>query len=194
MRLSEEQIREIVKSRLSVTHQSVAIMKGLLLKHFHPRTTAMIDAALGTLDLRRQERLLIRGEEDATADVERLGDYFSQGICAVEALWDLLNAGIFIPASGSITSIPTTIQVTQSWGGSSSSGGQDFADIVQVPPFPDSVMKSRRETDGFILSDPDLYLQGLPAQSLTNDTAEALRECIRCFRSELYLACAVIAR
>ena len=167
-------------------------MKGLLVKHFQPNAESMIHSALGSLSIQRPERLLLRAEEDSTAQVERLGDYFSQCLCAVEALWDLINAGILIPASSSIAGIGTTIQITQSSGGSASSGGEDFGPIVQMLPFPHSVMKTRRETQGFILSDPDLYLASLPSQSLPPDTVEALRECIRCFRSELFLACAVM--
>ena len=72
MRLSEEQIHKIVKRRLSVTHQNVAIMKGLLVKHFQPNTQSMIHAALGSLSIQRPERLLLRAEEDSTAQVERL--------------------------------------------------------------------------------------------------------------------------
>jgi hypothetical protein len=192
MRMSEEQLREIVKTRIRVTHQDVAIAKGLLLKHFHANTDAMITSALNEIGLTRPDRLVVKGDADSTTDVQRLGDYFSWSLCAVEALWGLIHAGVVIPSSTSMNCIGTAVQVTYIWGGSSSSGGEDFGTIVQIPGFPQTVVKSQCQTDGFVLTDPGLYLQALRPQVPPGDIAEALRESIRCFRAELYLACAVM--
>ena len=192
MRFSDEQLREIVKSRVSVSHQNVVIAKGLLMKHFQPNTDAMISAALRELGIVRPERIIIRGEEDATGEVQRLGDYFSWTICAVEAIWSLINTGVLLPTSSSLNSIGSTIQITHAWGGSSSSGGEDFGTVVTIPGFPQSVVKSQLKMEGFILSDPDLFLDALRPHVPAGDVAEALRESIRCFRAELYLACAVM--
>jgi hypothetical protein len=121
IRMSDEQLREIVKARICVTHQNVAIAKGLLLKHFQTDADSMIGSALRDLGLTRPDSIVIEGEEDSTTDVQRLGDYFSWSLCIAEALWSLIHAGALIPSSWtSMICIGTTIRIARVGGGGTS--------------------------------------------------------------------------
>lgn len=192
MRLSDEQIRGIVKNRIAVDHQKIAICKGLLLKNFTPHTDTMIASALRELGFPRPTALVLKTDQDQTTDVERLADYFSWSICAVEAVWALVHTNVLLPGDTSLNGIPTTIQISQVSGGGSSTGSEDFTSILKIPGYPQTLMRSHCQAEGYLLSDPDLFLQALQPNAPAGDVAEALRECIRCFRADLYLACAVM--
>jgi hypothetical protein len=192
MRLNEAQLREIVASRISVTSQKIAVAKGLLLKHYQPHAEGMMQSALRELGIRRPERVVVKIEGESAEEVDALGDYFSWSLCAVEALWGLIHSGIMFPAAGAMSEISTTAQVFHVSSGSSGGGGEDFSAVIRIPAFPTTVLKSRSETAGFLLTDPDLFLDALQPHVPTGDLAEALREAIRCFRHDLYMASAVM--
>ena len=58
--------------------------------------------------------------------------------------------------------------------------------------FREQLLKTRCATPGFILSDPDLYLEGLRPYGSQPDIAEAVQEAVRCFRAERYMAAVVM--
>jgi hypothetical protein len=126
--LTDARMREIVQGRISVSRQNIALMKGLLLKHFHSASERMIQTAVReVVGFDRPERVIVRYGEDSTHTLENLGDYFSWTLCAIEALWELLNTGILLPMSShSLTTISTTVTIIQQHNGGGSSGGEDF--------------------------------------------------------------------
>jgi hypothetical protein len=192
--LTDDAIRQIVTSRVSVTREHIALVKGLLLKHFNTSTERMMHEAVRALGFERPSGAVRVGGTDATPALERLGDYFSWMLCAIEAVWELIHAGVLLPMSArELTQLVTNVQIMQDrGGGSGSTGSEDFNNFGGVAFFPGTVIKTRCPTAGFVLSDPDLYLDGLRPQVPQPDIAEALQEAVRCFRAERYMAAVVM--
>src|SRR5262249_18391746 len=126
--------------------------------------------------------------------LERLGDYFSWTFCAVEAVWGLVHTGVLLPSAGvNLITIDTTTQITHQYdGGNRYAGGERFDSLGGVPHFPPLLTKNRCDPKGFLLNDPDLYLESLRPHVPHREIAEALEESVRCFRSELYMASVVM--
>ena len=168
-------------------------MKGLLLKHFNTSTQRMIHDAVREIGFERPGGVILRIGSEHKQTLENLGDYFSWTLCAIEAVWGLIHAGILMPMSSqTLTTIPTTIQITWDRGGSGYSGGENFNNFGGVPFFPETVTKTRCRAEGCILADPDLYLENLRPYIPHPEAAEVLQEAVRCFRSELYMASVVM--
>src|SRR5437879_480940 len=98
--------------------------------------------------------------------------------CAVEAVWGLIHAGILLPSSNAaLLTIDLSTAITQQHGNSSRySGGEPFHNLGAIPYFPLQLTKSRRDPKGFMLTDPDLYLQTLQPHVPHPEVVEALEE------------------
>jgi hypothetical protein len=192
-RFTDEQVREIVRNKISVSRQSVALMKGLLLENFHPTTRRMIEKAVTATGCTQTDRLVLDGGEDSRK-IDAAAQYFSWALCAIEAVWELVHSGLLLPASPNhMAALRVSIQIHRAFGSTvRHQSGIDILGGSELPHFPETVIRTRCDPKGVLLTDPDLYLTALRPHVAHVEVAEALQEAIRCFRSELFMASAVM--
>ncbi len=190
--LSDDEVDRIVREQIHVNHQAIAMMKGWILKHFseQPGNTAnVIREALKETGA-EMPKLVNTRQDDAIQQIQKVGNYISWYLNAVEAVWQLVHAGTLFPNSA-IDRIGLDVTLTTMSHGSGTTGNHDFS-WVQPVFFPHTVWRSKCDTTGFLLTDPDLYLQDLMPLVPHPEVQESLKEAVRCFRAELYMACIVM--
>lgn len=186
--MTREEIQEAVYRRVVITDQTITVMKGLLLKHFDTDTDTMLRDAL---KVQHAERPAPNTKFDADGPMEELilnvSNYLLWWVSAVEALHQLFGSGVLIPTSDR-NHRPNLNLVYQDRG---YSAGIDFPSL-DPPPYPHTVMRTKRTDDGLILSDPNLYVGSVIAGVENPEIYDALKESIKCFRTELFLASVVM--
>jgi len=137
-----------------------------------------------------------RGNEiliDPTIDLEpkamQLAESISWQLAFHEALWSLIHSGVLLVSDHSAEGTAYRVDlVCKERGGSS---GINLGDFEMSFPR-GKIQRSRIADKTQTLCNADLYLGKLDIPGLQKPVEEALREAVRCFRQELFIAAAVM--
>lgn len=196
MEMSDDGLRQIVLRNFSVTEEAIARMKRMLVANFEEDadvqhlkrfayTHQLIDKQAARLGFARPTSIDL--DDGAQRKLEDCGTYLALLFSGVEAVGRLIGAGVLIPSSERLVSVGLHLEVkTPRY-----ARGLSFRELP-TPYFPEAVMRSLSTGNGFVLTDPDLYLESLLPYVLHTEIAEALRESVACFRSEQYMASIVM--
>jgi hypothetical protein len=188
---NESEAERFILENISVTWQRLAVMKGLLIKHFQPYTLQMLDNALRELNAVRPTNVVLHTNVDVAAQLKQVVDWLSWSLTGTEAIWSLIHSGVLIQTSTSLHNFSPSIGWTTVVPGSGgTSSGWQFDKLGAV--FPSQVALSRIHDGNDMLSHPDLYLNELAIPRLHPEIEDSIREAVRCFRAELYTACVVM--
>ncbi len=185
-----DEAKEYIVDNIKVPRQRVTVAKAFILKNFDPNSETLIKSFLDSVDAEMPQQVVLHQSVDAVPTLKQAAEAISWKLAACEAIWGLISSSFLIPASnqfyGDIGGLGWTTVVPGS-GGSSSGFSLDELSI-RVP----SQLVLPRSSHNDLsqpLTDPDLYLKELNLPNLPQEIEEALREAVRCFRYDMYLAC-----
>jgi len=181
-----------IRALVNVTPQRVVIAKAVIIRSIGggaASAQSLLQAVVRAADVVIPEQLILHSSVDVTVAVRAIAEGFSWKLAAIEAICSLVGSGALIADSNH-----WSFNASVGWttvapgGGSGTSSGFDFPELSF--PVPGNVRRapSLARAEDLYLSDPDLYLNMLAIPSMHADIQAALREAIRCFRAELWLA------
>jgi hypothetical protein len=187
--MNEDHALKLLESQVRVAPQQVTIAKGHIINHFCPDTFTIIQSFLKAVEATTPEKLVIHLTVDTDETIKLVARVISWTLACCEAIWGLISSGFLFPASSELRSFVPNVGWTTVVQGSGSSGGLRLDHLsflvpssIQLPP---SISRGERQT----LSDPDLFLHSLDISNIDKEVEESLREAVRCFKHELFLAC-----
>ncbi len=187
--MNTDQALKLLESQIRVTPQQVTIAKGHIINHFNPDTSEVILSFLKSVEAAAPENLVIHLTVDTEGNIRSVAQIISWTLAGCEAIWGLISSGLLIPASSNLRSLLPHVGYTTVVQGSGSSGGLNLDHLsLPVPTqilLPPSISKGERQ----ILTDPDLFLHSLEIPNIDKEVEDSLRESVRCFKHELFLAC-----
>lgn len=183
----EEASKELAR-RVHVTTQQVVIAKGHIINNFDPRPTLLIQGLLNAVEARPAESLTIHLSVDSDASMKAVANVLSWTLAGSEAIWGLIGSGLLIPATSSVTSVLPSVAYSTMMQGSGTQGSLDVSQFEASAPNFLMLAPSVRFAKRQVLSDPDLFLHAMEVHGMQKDVEDSLREAVRCFRHELFLA------
>jgi hypothetical protein len=188
--MSPEEAKQLIVNQITVTRQRVTIAKAFILKNFDANTLNVIERFAGSVNAKMPQTIVLHATVDPTPILNAAAEAISWKLAACEAIWGLISTGAVFPASmtlcGEIGGLGWTTVVGKSGGASS---GFSFDELSILVPSRLAFPRSSDSANVQPLTDPDLYLKELDLTELHSAIETALREAVRCFRHELYLAC-----
>jgi hypothetical protein len=151
---------------------------------------ALLESVVKAAGVAIPDRLILHPSEDTPAAVRAFAEGFSWKLAAIEAICSLVGSGVLIAGQSHWWFEPSVPWTTvPRGGGSGTSGGFNLPELAfAVPTGLRRAPSLGQNADRAYLSDPDLYLGLLAIANMHVDVQAALREAIKCFRSELWLA------
>ena len=187
--MNTDQALRLLESEIRVTPQQVTIAKGHIANHFKPDTSAVIQSFLKAVEATTPDKLVIHLSLDTEETIRSIAQTLSWTLAGCEAIWGLIFSGLLFPASSDLRSLVPNVSWTTVVQGSGSTGGLNLDHLFLPVPssivLPPSISRGERQT----LSDPDLFLHSLEIPDIDKEVEESLRESVRCFKHELFLAC-----
>jgi hypothetical protein len=187
--VNTDEARKCLQDVIRVTPQQVMIAKGYIMNHFNPDTSIVISEFLKSVEAASPEKLVIHLTVDTDESIKSVAQTLSWSLAVSEAIWGLISSGLIFPASSNLRSLVPNVSYTTVVRGTGNSGGINLDHLsllvptsIQLPP---STSKGERQT----LSDPDLFLHSLEIPNIDKEVEESLRESVRCFKHDLFLAC-----
>jgi hypothetical protein len=188
--MSPQEIEKKIEQMIRVTPQQVTVAKIFLSKNFYPDPVFGIEKLLEAMQVATPEEICVHQSVDTDAMVKQAAEAISWKLAGCEAVWGLISSNLLIPYMARFRSPDLNLRYTTAMKGR---GGHTTALSLNhltcpVPatvrcPFSSSTVQNQP------LRDPDLFLQELEIPNLHKEVEEALREAVRCFHHELYLAC-----
>ena len=128
-------------------------------------------------------------ESENLAKIKNAAESLSWIRAGCEAVWSLISSGLLIPQGNTSTSpIPYLQYSIQDSSGGESSGWNLNCLEIEVPQRI-LLPLSMSDQNSQLLTDPDLYLHSIDIPGLHQQVETSLREAVRCFRNELFVAC-----
>jgi len=187
--MNQDQALKLLESQIRVTPQQVTIAKGHIVNHFKPDTSAVIQDFLKAVEATAPDKLTIHLTVDTEDTIKTVAQTLSWTLAGCEAIWGLISSGLLIPARSDLRSLMPHVRWTTVVQGSGQEGGLSLDHLFLPVPssilLPPSVSKGERQT----LTDPDLFLHSLEIPDIDKEVEDSLRESVRCFKHELFLAC-----
>ena len=187
--MNQEHALKLLENQIRVTPQQVTIAKGHIVNHFKPDTSAVIQDFLKAVEAAAPDKLTIHLTVDTENTIKTVAQTLSWTLAGCEAIWGLISSGLLIPASSDLQSLMPHVSWMTGTERSGNIGGLNLDHLfLRVPNsilLPPSVSKGERQT----LTDPDLYLHSLEIPDIDKEVEDSLRESVRCFKHELFLAC-----
>jgi hypothetical protein len=188
--MDQEEAQRLLEDKIRVTPQQVTFAKGYIVNHFQPETVKVIQDFLKSMEAADLDKLIIHLSVDTGENIRTAAQTISWILAGTEAIWGLISAGLLIPGSTEVRPpFNLTVSCTTKVQGSGHTGSLCLDHLsLPVPTqirLPPSVSRGKRQT----LSDPDLFLHALDIPGIHKEIEESLREAVRCFRHELFLAC-----
>jgi hypothetical protein len=187
--MNTDYLLKVLESQIRVTPQQVTIAKGHIINHFSPDTSTVIQSFLKTVEATVPEKLMIHLTVGTDETIKSVAQILSWTLACCEAIWGLISSGLLFPASSDLRSFLPNVGWTTVIQGSGNTGGLRLDHLsllvpssIQLPP---SISRGERQT----LSDSDLFLHSLDISNIDKEVEESLREAVRCFKHELFLAC-----
>jgi len=177
-------------SQVSVTNQRVTYSKSYVLKNFENDTSTLLRKLLEDVEARMPNELVIHPSVDTSGMIKQVAESISWTLACCEAIWGLISSNLLIPAGSGVSwPIRSLNWTTVVPGGGGESSTEDLSDLSLPVPSqmvkPPSIICQEHQP----MTDPDLYLHDLGIENLSSEVEEALREAVRCFKHDLYLAC-----
>jgi hypothetical protein len=188
--MDEAQVSTLLEEQVRVTSQQVTIAKGYIINHFNSDTSTVIRDFLKSVEAAPFENLIVHLTLDTEQSIKAVAQTLSWTLAGCEAIWGLISSGFLLPASSNLRSpVPTSVIYTTVIQGSGTTGGLSLDRFSLLVPalicLPPSISRGERQ----LLTDPDLFLHSLEIANLDKEVEESLRESVRCFKHELFLAC-----
>ena len=187
--MNEDQARKSLESQIRVTPQQVTIAKGHIINNFNTDTSAVILSLLKSVDAFAPQKLIIHLTINTEESIRSVAQTLSWTLAGSEAIWGLISSGLLFPATSDLRSLVPNVSYTTVVQGSGNTGGLRLDHLsLPIPSsilLPPSISRGERQT----LSDPDLFLHTLGIPNIDKEVEESLRESVRCFKHELFLAC-----
>ncbi len=187
--MNEDQALKLLENQIRVTPQQVTIAKGHIINNFNTDTSAVILSFLKSVEALAPEKLIIHLTINTEESIRSVAQTLSWTLAGCEAIWGLISSGLLFPATSYLRSLVPNVSYTTVVQGSGYTGGLKLDHLsLPVPSsilLPPSISRGERQT----LSDPDLFLHSLEIPNIDKEVEESLRESVRCFKYELFLAC-----
>lgn len=188
--MNTDQALKLLESGIRVTPQQVTIAKGYIINHFNRDTSRVIVDFLKSVEAAPPEKLVIHLTVDTEESIRLVAQTLSWTLAGCEAIWGLISSGLLFPASSDLRSLMPNVSYTTVVQGSGGTTGGIPLDHLSLPvptsiSLPPSISKGERQT----LTDPDLFLHSLEIPNVDEEVEQSLRESVRCFKHELFLAC-----
>jgi hypothetical protein len=190
-RIRQEDIRDSIISSVNVTLQQVTIAKAFILKNFTEDTQAVIRNLVSAMKFSYPDKIDFNhnSKSENQTKIKNAVESLSWIRAGCEAVWSLISSGLLIPQGNtSISPIPHLQYSIQDSSGGESSGWDLNCLKIEVPKkilLPLSMADQNRQ----LLTDPDLYLHSIDIPGLKQQVGTSLREAVRCFRNDLFVAC-----
>jgi hypothetical protein len=193
--MNDTEARLKITKQVSVTRQKVVIAKANLLELVtqYSDSDRLIGEFLKRMDAQMPEKIILNPEVDPLPNIAKAAESISWRAAASEAIWELIHSNAIIPTTPDLLDGSISIQWTtvyQRSGGQSS--GWSFDEYSVPVPRKLTIPPSRKSSSIELFANPDLYLHNLDIPNLHPDIEMALREAVRCFRYELFTACATM--
>ena len=181
---------KLLESLILVTPQRVSLAKAFFLQNYQSDITSMINSFLKANETCVPDKIVIHPSVDSETEIRKAAEGISWTLAGCEAIWGLISSGLIIPASFNLHHMIGTLGWTTVVSGS---GGQSSGwrlDHLSIPvPSAILLLHSGRNREHQSFSDPDLFLHMMNIPNIHTEVEESLREAVRCFRNELFLAC-----
>lgn len=188
--MSPDDYLKLLESLIVVTPQRVTLAKAFFLQNYKRDVLSMVRSFLEANEARVPDKVVIHPSVDTETEIRRAAEGISWTLAGCEAVWGLISSGLFIPETVNLHHLITSLGWTTVVPGS---GGQSSGWQLQhiSIPVPTNVLllPSSKNLQHQPLSDPDLFLHTMDIPYMHAEVEESLREAVRCFRHELYLAC-----
>ena len=186
--MNQQEASKQLENRIRVTRQQVVIAKGYIINNFNPNPKLLIQSLLKAVETGTAENLTIHLLVDTDANIKAVADVFSWTLAACEAIWGLIGVGHLIPTDSRFTSVLPNVAYSTDMRGSGERGGLDTSQFYAAAPNSLMLAPSVHSGERQVLSDPDLFLHAMEVNGMEKDVEDSLREAVRCFRHELFLA------
>jgi hypothetical protein len=193
--MRESDARSFISANSSPARHLVVQAKAYLMKHPRWDTKEMITGFIESMGVITVPPKEVNLDDDAgcEATLRAYCEHMRCRTAAIEALWTLLNQGVFFPLSNDPA---TNFEANLAWRNSRGGGGLGPFDYLRASA-PRQVQQTSilRADSGQVLSDGDLYVNDLGISDVHPLVLESLREAVRCYRLDLYVPClAMLAR
>lgn len=180
----------LLEELIQVTPQRVSIAKAFFLQNFHVDVSTMVASLLVANEVHAPNTIVIHPSVDSEDQIKKAADGISWTLAGCEAVWSLISSGLLIPASYDMRHFIGGISWTTVFAGSGGMSSGWRLDHLSIPTpstvcMPPSAAFHKPQS----LSDPDLFLHTMNISNIHSEVEDSLREAVRCFRHELYLAC-----
>ncbi len=186
--MNEQEIRQEISFRLSVTRQDIALAKSFILNHFTTEANKLLQRFLEHVQAHPLDKFVLHESVPHEPQVKQVASFLSWRLAFAEALWALIGEAIVLPARNDLIEIEAhqawTTVVRNSGG---YSAGWQFEEYRIAFPQTIRLAPSLQGKAPSPLSDTDLYLSELGIPNIPPDVEDALRQAVLCFRHELYL-------
>jgi hypothetical protein len=188
--MTAQEIEKKIADMIRVTPQQVVLAKAFLSRNFYQDPVASIERLLATMQVKMPDAISVHSSADTESMIKQAAEAISWKLAGCEAIWGLISSNLLIPDARQWKSPDLNLRYTTSvdgrgphtWGLSLGHLALPVPHVVRLP-------YSRRVKQNQALCDPDLFLHELNIPNLHTEIEEALREAVRCFHHELYLAC-----
>ena len=188
--MNERDSVRYIREHLEVPPQLVAQAKAYALQHPERETQHMVQGFLRAMDAVevREVRVDLAPAPDPSLDA-----YCHYAVCTMaitEAIWSLIHAGIFVPAT---LDQPYRIALPVMWRSARGTGPLGpFPEVGAALPERVQFGSALRDAAHTAPSAADLFVHDLDIPDLHPLVEESLHEAVRCFRMELYTPCLVM--
>ena len=189
--MSPDEAKAFIEGKISVPRINVTIAKAYILENFNPNTDKMIEAFLRSKYAEMPKQVVLHSTVDPEPMLNQAADSISWRLAICEAIWNLISQNAVFPIMQASTGMVPGIGYTTAipGGGGTSGGLPSFDDELSIPvPSCLTLPASAGAGEHQPLTCPDLYLKEVDLSDLDPTIEQALREAVRCFRYELYLA------
>jgi hypothetical protein len=187
--MTEQEARNSILQAIAITRQKIVIAKAFIIKEFHSDTTSLLNQFLVSVDARTPEKVVLHDSVDVGASTKAVAESFSWRLAFGEAILQLMHGSIILDRDSSKVAVVPNVQWTTVVPGSGGhSSGWRFDELSFDIPRRISLAPSQKTDEYQPLSDPDLFMHELAISGLNPEIELALREAVRCFRHDLYIA------
>ena len=187
--MTEQEAKDAVLQAVAVTRQKIVIAKAFIMKELHSDTTSLLNQFLVSVDARTPEKVVLHESVDIDATTKSVAESFSWRLAFGEAVIQLIHGSVLLNGdSSTVAVVPHVPWTTVIPGSGGTSSGWTFDELSLNIPRRISIAPSQKTGQYQPLSDPDLFMRELSIPALSSDIESALREAVRCFRHDLYVA------
>lgn len=196
--MNRQEFLDTIRGKVRPTSQHVLIAK----RYLRQPLQSTLTTELLRLFVREQRcplpdgEILINPSIDLGGVIHQVAENMTWTIAFHEAVWNLLYSVELLTLNASPVEYTPSVKLFEGYGDqfqrSGSGSGHEFGEFKVL--FPHSIRRSRICDERQSLSNADLYLANLSIPRLHTDVEIALREAVRCFRAELFLAAPSHAR